>query len=105
MAMSTKIGGNRWPYRHKESKDPNAVLDYQIDWTDWLTSGESIRSVEWVIVGATLVASVKTATTAIVWLSGGTVGVTISATCRITTDSEPVSRVDDRTLLITVAEQ
>jgi len=103
--MSIEVGSTKWPYRSREPKDPNATLDYQIDWANWLASGESIVSAVWTVTGATLVTSVATATTATAWLSGGTVGTGISATCRITTDSTPVARVDDRTLLLNVVER
>lgn len=103
--MSIEVGSTKWPYRVREPKDPNATLDYQIDWTNFLASGESIVSVVWTVTGATLETSASTATTATAWLSGGTVGTVISATCRITTDSTPVARVDDRTLRLTVVER
>jgi hypothetical protein len=103
--MSISVGSNKWPYRAREPKDPNATLDYQIDWSNWLATGESIVSAVWTVTGATLTTSVATAKAATVWLSGGTVGTLISATCRITTDSAPVARIDDRTLLLTVSER
>ena len=55
-------------------KDPAAVLDYLIDWADWL-DGDSIISSEWVPGGGlTVSSSSHTSTTATVWVAGGTIG-------------------------------
>ena len=44
------------------TKDPNAVLDYTIDWARWL-AGDQIVTSEWIIPsGLTLMADSKTAT-------------------------------------------
>lgn len=94
-----------WPYRHKVPKDPHATVDYQIDWSDWLSDGESIVSAVWTATGATAVSEILTPTTATVWVYGGTVGVNATLHCRITTDSSPIARIDDRTILLTIAER
>ena len=94
----------RWPYTPESPKDPDATLDYQIDWSDWLGDGETLASVTWIITGATSDSETNTDTAATIWLSGGTVGEPISATCRVTTTSVP-ARIDDRTLLIEVKER
>jgi hypothetical protein len=91
-----------WPYRIRSPKDPDAVLDYQIDWSDWLGDGESIAVADWAVTGGTEDSATTTATTATIWLSGGTEGETISATCSVTTD---LGRSDDRTLILRVAER
>lgn len=86
-------------------KDPDAVLDYTVDWSDWLATGEEIASSSWVNPdGFTVNTSSNTTTVAVVWLSGGVAGRTYRMTNRITTDSTP-ARTDDRTITIKVAER
>lgn len=99
-------------------KDPNAVVDYLFDWaaktngrdpygSDWLASGETIASHEIVADSGITVdssAAADTNTSVRVWLSGGTAGETYRVTCRITTDNSP-ARVEDRSILVTVAEK
>lgn len=84
-------------------KDPDAVLDYQVDWSSWLATGETISSSDWVVqTGITETSASNTTTTATIWLSGGTAGVTYTVTNRIVTTA---SRTNDRSLYITVREQ
>lgn len=80
-------------------KDPDAILDYQIDWTAWL-SDDTIESSEWLVpdgltLGTGAQAPSNTTTTATCWLSGGTVGERYQVTNRITTAG---GRTDDRTI-------
>ena len=78
-------------------KDPDAVLDFTVDWSDWLDS-DTIASVTWVVpTGITKDSDTKTTTTATIWLSGGTVGTNYSIVCRITTAG---GRTDDRTFVV-----
>jgi hypothetical protein len=87
------------------SKDPNAVLDYEIDWTDWLTGGETISTATWTVSsGITKDSESNSTTKAKVWLSGGTAGTTYTATNRITTNSTP-ARTDERTIEIRVEQR
>lgn len=81
--------------------DPDAVLDFAIDWSTWLADGESISAVDWTVTGATKGTTSVANGVAVVWLSAPT-GTEISAACKVTTDS---GRIDERTLLITVAER
>lgn len=97
-------------------KDPQAVLDYGIDWgadgRGWLPEGDTISASSWTITGkdgaelgaGPLVQDSDThdASTTTVWLSGGTVGETYDVTNHITTAA---GRQDDRTIRITVQEQ
>jgi hypothetical protein len=84
------------------TKDPNAVLDYNIDWTRWL-AGDQIATSEWIIPsGLTKVADSKTAASATVWLSGGSVGQSYTVTNRITTAA---GRTEDRSFTIRVEER
>jgi hypothetical protein len=93
----------RWPYTLRSKKDPAARLDYEISWADWLAPGDRITASIWSIDGGTIEdASVFTDTAAQVWISGGTPGETITLTNEITTTQ---GRIDQRTLLIRVAER
>ena len=84
------------------TKDPNAVLDYQIDWSTWLGS-DTIATSAWTVpTGMTLVTSSATTTAATIWLSGGTAGSSYGVVNRITTDG---GRTEDRTLTIVVSER
>jgi hypothetical protein len=102
--MSTTVGVSAWPYKVATAKDPNATLDYQLDWSSWLATGESISTVTVTVTGATLVSNSNTATTVTAWISGGTVGEQVRIQYRITTNnSQP--RIDDRTLILRVADR
>lgn len=80
-------------------KDPNAVLDYVVDWSDWLGT-DTISSSNWTIAtGITSTSHTSTTTTSTVWLSGGTAGYTYECVNRIVTAG---GRTDDRTIYIIV---
>jgi hypothetical protein len=84
------------------TKDPNAVLDYTIDWTRWL-AGDQVATSEWLVpTGLTKMADTKTASSATVWLSGGTAGQSYMVTNRITTAG---GRTEDRSFTIRVEER
>ncbi len=84
------------------TKDPNAVLDYSINWTRWL-AGDQIAASEWIVPsGLTKMADPKTATSATVWLSGGTAGQSYIVTNRITTAA---GRTEDRSFTIRIEER
>lgn len=84
-------------------KDPDSTLDYTVDWTQWMSSGDTIASVTWTVPsGITQVTSTNTSTKAIVWLSGGTVGQSYQVRCRIVTVG---GRTDDRTITIIVRQK
>ena len=89
-----------WPYTLRTSMDPDAVLDYAIDWSDWLSVGETITAADWTVTGATKGTTSVTDGVCVVWLSAPT-GTQISAACKVTTDG---GRVDERTLIIPVSE-
>jgi hypothetical protein len=70
-----------WP-----AKDPDEVLDYEIDWTKRLDGDTIATSVFEVAVGDAVVDSDSNTTTATtVWLSGGTLDETCEVLNRITT--------------------
>lgn len=84
-------------------KDPDATLDFGVDWEDWLASGETISSSSWTVEsGITKDSDSFTDTVATAWLSGGTAGTTYTLTNEITTSS---SRTDNRTILVRVKER
>lgn len=85
-------------------KDPNAVLDYTVDWTAWLAPiSDSIVAVEWVTsAGIAFISATHTATTATAWISGGVVDADEFVTCRITTAG---GRTDDRTIHLSMLER
>lgn len=67
-------------------KDPDSVLDYQYDWSEWLVSGETILTSTWLTDDVfDIDADTAGTTTTTVWLSGGTLGETGVLTNRITT--------------------
>ena len=85
-------------------KDPDALLDYTLDWTPWL-GGDTIDSSVWILeTGITSpgnsVSSEQDKTT--VWIQGGEAGSTYKATNRVTTAG---GRTDDRTIIINVRER
>lgn len=79
-------------------KDPNAVLDYGWDWTNWLASGETISTTT-----VTATSGITKTTPQIVsgkvsiWLSGGTAGRRYFVSCKITTSA---GRTDERSFVI-----
>jgi hypothetical protein len=104
--MSIDAGATKWPYLHKEPKDPDATLDYQLDWSAWLATGVSIVGLAVTAdAGVEVDSSSFTATTTTAWLSAGTAGEISSVTFRVTTDSSPVAQVDDRTLKLRIADR
>lgn len=86
-------------------KDPNAILDYKIDWSSWLKVGDTLTASSWTIPpGLVKTQDTFDDTSATVWLSGGKTGQSYMVTNRISTASNP-SRVDDRTIRIDVVER
>ena len=92
-----------WPYRVAQPKDPGSVLDYEIDWSSWLADGETIVSSEWSVEddSAAIDSSTHTDTAATAWVSGGTVGVRLTVTNRITTT---LGRIDERSIVLKIKD-
>jgi len=83
-------------------KDPQAVLDYSIDWTDWLVS-DTISTSTWTVPsGITKVSDSKTTVKTTIWLSGGTADTDYELINHIVTAN---SREDDRTITIRVRQK
>lgn len=88
----------------KFTKDPDAILDYQWDWSAWLaTVGDTLAAVAFIAEdGITVDSSEFSDTAATAWISGGTLGTTYSVVCRVTTTG---GRVDDRTAELKIVER
>lgn len=92
-------------------KDPYAVLDYSLDWTNWMPSGETISAVtvnvETISGDAsplTLDLATNTDYIATAYLSGGSAGSIYNVEYQITTDAVP-SKKDSRNIRIKVVER
>lgn len=73
------------------TKDPQATLDYVFDWSQWVQNGEVIVTSQFAVsntsaTGLSVVVTQNTASTATIWLGGGTVGRTYSIVNTVTTD-------------------
>lgn len=68
------------------TKDPDSTIDFAVDWSDMLASGESITTSAWETDGLTEVSSTSAGNTRAVVLSGGVVGMIYSAVNRVSTD-------------------
>lgn len=91
--------------------DPDSRLDYSLDWSEWLSSGDTLSTSTWTvstITGDTApldVESVNTntqtgITTAII--SGGTAGNTYTVKCAVETGS---GLIDERTFRLIVRDR
>lgn len=71
----------KWP-----DKDPDEVLDYEINWSDRL-DGDTISSSTWILPddGVEKESDTSTTTATTIWLSGGTLGETYELTNRVVT--------------------
>ena len=88
-----------WP-----DKDPDAVLDYFIDWQPKLDPvADTIATSTWTLpAGITLHQQGFSDTKTLIWLKNGTAGNTYAIHNRITTAG---GRTFDQTVTITVAEK
>lgn len=88
-------------------KDPNADLDYSVDWREngWLAAAEDIVTSTWTVpTGLTGHNSSTDGDIAIIWLSGGTVGTKYTVINHIVTNTVP-PRTDDRSIIINCRER
>lgn len=91
------------------TKDPEAVLDYSFDWTDWLaaasTPADTIASATCTVTGSTtsaVDATLHDDNVVTAWVSGGAAGDTIALKCNIVTTG---LREDERTVYLKVKER
>lgn len=84
-------------------KDPAENLPYTFNWPLWL-AGDTITGTPLVTVdaGLTTGAQSNTTTAVIIWLSGGTLGVTYKVACRITTAA---GKIAERTIGIRITDR
>lgn len=85
----------------RATQDPDAYLDWSIDWSQWLSNAETLADVTWTASDAQLItldSDTFSSDTATVWVSDLTLGQVASATCHITTT---LGREDDRTIRFT----
>lgn len=85
-------------------KDPQARLDYTIDWSAWLAPTSDTISNATVPnppSGITVQSTTWTTTQTTTWVSGGTAGSSYDLTIRITTTG---GRQDERTITISCKE-
>lgn len=84
--------------------DPEAELDYTIDWAKWLEVNDTIAAHAFTVpTGLTQPnASSHTDTTSTVWIAGGTRGRTYQVVGEITTTD---GRTDQRTITLLVKDR
>ncbi len=85
-----------------DAKDPDEVLDYQLDWSPRL-SGDTISTSSWLVpAGLTTVLTSETSTVSTIWLSGGTVAQSYLLRNRIVTAG---GRTMDQSVRLRVREK
>lgn len=81
-------------------KDPNAFLDYSVNWANWLEGAETIVTSTWYApTGITKSNESELNGVATVWLAGGTVGKEYTIVNRITTSN---GRQDERSFRVRI---
>lgn len=87
-------------------KDPNALLDYIFDWTQYLAPIQDfITELEFLVdstSGIVIDHFTSNSTGGTVWISGGTDGQVGTVTCRITTNA---GRIDDRSIFLNITQR
>lgn len=88
-------------------KDPDAVLDFTVNWSDWLEPGETILAAD-IGVKQSLILNPEGRPTTIrpdsvsFWLGGGAPFTVYQVGCRITTDQ---GRIEERSFDLLVIER
>lgn len=79
------------------TKDPNAVLDYYLDFTNWVPAGDTINVITTTATGITVDSSAVTGAGKFIqlWCSAGAAGTLANVIVRVTTVG---GRTDDRTV-------
>lgn len=85
-------------------KDPQETIDYAVDWSDFLATGETISASTWSLssTSMSLGTLAATTTTTAAFVTGGTVGTVYRLTNKITTNQ---TRVAERSVIIRVEER
>ena len=86
------------------TQDPQDRLDYEIDWSEWLPTGDTIITSTWAVDDAALTLDDDSATTtaATVFASGGVIGSAYLVTNHIETGQ---GREKDQTIKIKIRSQ
>lgn len=89
------------------AKDPSSNVDFSIDWSEWLSSGETVSAAVWSVQpqelgGPTLSADQNSGTVTSVFAAGGTLGNRYRLTCSATSSE---GRIADRSLILKIMEQ
>lgn len=84
------------------TKDPDGKLPYTIDWSAWLTPGDTLQASAWVAEGLLLSSPTFDDTSATVWVAGGNAGTRYTVTNRVTTQ---LGVIDDRSIEIACAQR
>lgn len=91
------------PYMSLPEKNPGAVLDFAVDWTNWMAAGDALATVTWTVPsGITKESETEDGAKCIIWLRGGTAGQNYTLTCAITTTQ---GREDSRRIVIKVKQK
>lgn len=87
-------------------KDPQAIIDYSIDWSDWLAAGDSLMTgspadgSQWIVPSdLTNEQDSNDSDSTTIWLSGGINGQNYTVTNRVTSTA---GRMEDRSIQIMV---
>ena len=79
------------------------VLDYGVDWSGWLETGDQIQTSSWAVeAGLTVGGQQHDDASATIWLSGGAAGTRYWVTNRITTTA---GRTAERAFRLRVVER
>ncbi len=99
---ATPAGSTRYP---RLEHDPDATLDYAIDWSEWLSSTAQLANAQWTLPpGVTLVHEDRVGDHAIIWLMVSAPG-EYALRCQATDDKSPINRVDVRTIRIAARDR
>ncbi len=84
-------------------KDPDATLNYTVDWSKYLGTTDTISTSTWIVpAGLTQNTVSQSTTTATIFLSSGTLDVSYEVTNRINTVA---GIIDDRSFVIKIGEK
>ena len=87
------------------TKDPDALIDYIVEWSEWMPTGDNLVSANTTAQsGITVDSQAVTTASALhtIWLSGGAPGTTYRITSRIYTNG---GRRDERSFFVRVRER
>lgn len=82
-------------------KDPNSTIDFAVDWSEWLSSSDTVSSSSWEVSGLTVSSTSVANNVTRAFLTGGIAGVDYLITNRVTTQG---GRIEDRSILVQVRQ-